>query len=170
MEAGRDERSTNVCRAAIKTHLCFSLLSEQKRNTSLTYSNSLRALLQRKISALEEQLHPGNAALGEDHGEGKEHHDDSDGHRSDQHESDHTQGSDGANPAGHEDQRQHQEHQEEDGEHGNEAEGHALVSHAAYGALEKSGFHSAKLDSMLNQLHLAGTRTHTFTTDTYSII
>uniref|UniRef100_H3C5F5 Si:dkey-283b15.2 n=1 Tax=Tetraodon nigroviridis TaxID=99883 RepID=H3C5F5_TETNG len=67
---------------------------QQKRNTSLTYSNSLKELLQRKISTLEQQLHH---SLDE-----KEHH-----HR-------------------------------------------------------KTGFHSTKLDSMLNQLHLRATETWIF--------
>lgn len=143
--------------------LCFSLLSEQKRNTSLTYSNSLRELLQRKISTLEQQLHHSNAALGgEDHSheDEKEHHHDSDEHhRSDEHESDHKEGGDGEEQAGH--QVQSLQHHEEDGDHGNEAGGHGLVSHTGYRAPGKTGFHSAKLDTMLNQLHLAGTRTHT---------
>lgn len=171
MEAGRDKSSTNVQGAVMRTPLCFSLLSEQKRNTSLTYSNSLRELLQRKISTLEQQLHHSNAALGgEDHSHGdeKEHHDDSDDHRrSDEHESDHKEGSDGDDHAGHQDQsHQHHDHHEGDGDHGNEAEGHGLLSHTGYRAPAKTGFHSTKLDAMLNQLHLAGTRTHTFTTET----
>lgn len=35
-----------------------------------------------------------------------------------------------------------------------------MVSHAGYRAPGKHGFHSAKLESVLNQLHLAGTPTH----------
>uniref|UniRef100_A0A8D3DNJ3 Si:dkey-283b15.2 n=1 Tax=Scophthalmus maximus TaxID=52904 RepID=A0A8D3DNJ3_SCOMX len=44
---------------------------QQKRNTSITYSSSLKELLQRKISALEQQLHRRTAALSS-----PEHHDD----------------------------------------------------------------------------------------------
>lgn len=135
-------------------------LSEQKWNTSLTYSNSLKELLQRKISTLEQQLHHS----GEDHGHGdeKEHHDRSDHLSSDELDSD---GDD--NHAGHQDQNHHHDHQEGDGDHENEAEGHSLVAHTGYRA-GKAGFHSTKLDSMLNQLHLEGTQTHTFTTEAHA--
>lgn len=154
------------------TSVCLSLPSEQKRNTSLTYSNSLRELLQRKISTLEQQLRhhhadpDGPEHHGEEHSHGdeKEHHDDSDNHRSDQHESDqHESDHEEDNDGDHQDQshHHHQDHQEGDGEHGNEAEGHSLVSYTGYSAPGKTGFHSTKLDSMLNQLHLAGTQTHT---------
>lgn len=150
-------------------------LSEQKRNTSLTYSNSLRELLQRKISTLEQQLHHDHADPdgpehhGEEHGHGNEkehhhHHGDEDEddieHRSDEHESDRKEGHDGGAHQDHQDQSRHLDHHEGDGEHGNEAEGHGLVSHAGYRVPGKTGFHSAKLESMLNQLHLAGKPTH----------
>lgn len=151
--------------AASDPPLCFSHLSEQKRNTSLTYSNSLRELLQRKISKLEQQLHHGNGALagpehhGDDHvhGDGKEHHDD-------EHDGDHKEGGvgDGDDHTGHRDDGHDDDHHEGDGDHGNEAGGHSLVSHTEYRTPGKAGFHSSKLDSMLNQLHLAGTRPPTF--------
>lgn len=148
--------------------MCFSLLSEQKRNTSLTSSNSLKELLQRKISTLEQQLHYSNAGPGgperhsddRSHGDEKEHHDDSEHHHSDEHESDHKEGGDGDNHS------HHHERHEGDGDHENEAEGHGLVSHTGSRAPGKTGFHSTKLDSMLNQLHLAGTQTHTLPTET----
>ena len=148
--------------------MCFSLLSEQKRNTSLTSSNSLKELLQRKISTLEQQLHHSNAGPGgperhsddRSHGDEKEHHDDSEHHHSDEHESDHKEGGDGDNHS------HHHERHEGDGDHENEAEGHGLVSHTGSRAPGKTGFHSTKLDSMLNQLHLAGTQTHTLPTET----
>lgn len=146
-------------------------LSEQKRNTSLTYSNSLRELLQRKISTLEQQLHHDHAHPdgpehhGEEHGHEKEHHPhhhhhDSEDDDDDEHESERKEGHDGGAHEDHQDQSRHLDHHEGDGEHGNEAEGHGLVSHAGYRAPGKPGFHSAKLESMLNQLHLAGTPTH----------
>ncbi|XP_029694545.1 neuronal pentraxin-1 isoform X3 [Takifugu rubripes] len=132
----------------------------QKRNTSLTYSNSLKELLQRKISKLEQQLHHSNGALGgperhgDDHihGEGKEHHDD---HRSDEHDGEHKEGGDGDDHAGPRDDGHDDDHHEADGDHGNEAGGHSLVSHTDYRTPGKTGFHSSKLDSMLDQLHLA---------------
>lgn len=164
MEAGRDKSNMSASHAASDPPLCFSPLSEQKRNTSLTYSNSLRELLQRKISKLEQQLHHGNGALagpehhGDDHvhGDGKEHHDEHDG--------DHKEGGDGDDHAGHGDDGHDDDHHEGDGDHGNEAGGHSLVSHTEYRTPGKTGFHSSKLDSMLNQLHLAGTRPRTFVT------
>lgn len=161
MEAGGDKSNMSVSQAVLQTPpLCFSHLSEQKRNTSLTYSNSLKELLQRKISKLEQQLHHSNGALdgpdhhGDDHvhGDGKEPHDD---HRSDEHDGDHEEDGDGH--TGH-----HDDHHEGDGDHGNEAGGHSLVSHPEYRTPGKTGFHSSKLDSMLSQLHLAGTQPHTF--------
>ncbi|KAM7420924.1 hypothetical protein PAMA_015231 [Pampus argenteus] len=48
---------------------------QQKRNASITYSSSLKELLQRKISALEQQLHHRTAALS-----GSAHHDDDSSH------------------------------------------------------------------------------------------
>lgn len=160
-----------VTQAAPHTPPVFLHLSGQKRNTSLTYSNSLKELLQRKISTLEQQLHHSNAALGgperhgDDHGHGddKEHHDD---HRSDVHDSGHEEGGDDDDHTGHRDKSHDVDHHEGDGDHGNEAAGHSLVSHTEYRTPGKTGFHSSQLDSMLNQLHLAGTRARTFVTET----
>ncbi|XP_023186564.1 neuronal pentraxin-1-like isoform X1 [Xiphophorus maculatus] len=56
------------------------LSSLQKRNSTSTYSNSLKELLQRKISTLEEQLHHHTAALGSS---ADQHRDDDSGHRDD---------------------------------------------------------------------------------------
>ncbi|KAK0139135.1 Neuronal pentraxin-1 [Merluccius polli] len=71
----------------------------QKRNTSTNYSSSLRDLLQRKITSLEQQLQRRTAALSspdhhEDHGHdgGGNHPDDSDHHDGDHHDNDHHDG------------------------------------------------------------------------------
>uniref|UniRef100_A0A3P9NN38 Neuronal pentraxin-2-like n=1 Tax=Poecilia reticulata TaxID=8081 RepID=A0A3P9NN38_POERE len=55
-------------------------LHQCKRNSTSTYSSSLKELLQRKISTLEEQLHHHTAALGSS---ADQHHDDDSGHRDD---------------------------------------------------------------------------------------
>ncbi|XP_067337302.1 neuronal pentraxin-2-like [Channa argus] len=65
------------------------LESLQARNSSSSYSSSLRELLQRKISALEEQLHSYNHD-NHDYGHHKDHHGDHhDGHHSSSHLDDH---------------------------------------------------------------------------------
>ncbi|XP_061633250.1 neuronal pentraxin-1 [Phyllopteryx taeniolatus] len=110
----------------------------QKRNSSLIYSSSLRELLQRKIETLEEQLHP------HDHQHLNDHTDDGSdrgGNRTDNFDehsdrSHHGEGShDGGDPAGHEN---------------NEGDSHSYPSHG--------GYHGDKLETMLNQLDLTGSK------------
>ncbi|KAK7886056.1 hypothetical protein WMY93_025677 [Mugilogobius chulae] len=59
----------------------------QKRNTSVTFSSSLKELLQRKISALEQQLHHQTGALSDHHY--NDHHDDHKDDHHDDHQDDH---------------------------------------------------------------------------------
>nr|XP_057941703.1 neuronal pentraxin-2 isoform X2 [Doryrhamphus excisus] len=131
------------------------LANLQKRNSSLTSSSSLRQLLQRKIHALEEQLHQSTAvALGDlndlgDLGDQDIHHR-ADNHHADDHGvgSNHTgedfdQHSDGRHDGDDEDS--------DDGHHGNEADSHAYMAHTGY---REASPHN-KLDNMLHQLHLA---------------
>ncbi|XP_041650171.1 neuronal pentraxin-1 [Cheilinus undulatus] len=164
----------------------------QKRNTSITYSSSLKELLQRKISALEQQLHHNTAALSSPdthhndddstHKDGGDHHHDDDHHDDNGHLSDHkvSHSSRGHNPSGdntdhhddshsddhhdtgsdHEDHEDHDDshHEEEDDDHhSNEADSHSYLTHTAYRVPgPRTGFHSNKLETMLNQLQLAG--------------
>ncbi|KAM3614580.1 uncharacterized protein V6R79_016350 [Siganus canaliculatus] len=159
----------------------------QKRNTSITYSSSLRELLQRKISALEQQLHHRTAALSSpdhhdddsshrddasDHHEADDHHHDDDEH-TDDHKGDHHD-DDGGNHTEHPDYSHgddhhdadsdhdehtdghHDDHDDHDDEHhSNEADSHSYLPHTGY-RVPHTGFHSNKLETMLNQLHLAG--------------
>ncbi|XP_035488843.2 neuronal pentraxin-1 isoform X2 [Scophthalmus maximus] len=92
----------------------------QKRNTSITYSSSLKELLQRKISALEQQLHRRTAALSS-----PEHHDDDSGHRDDrdhhddehhvdEHPNDHTDDHKHGHHDGHDDSGNHTDHHDDD--------------------------------------------------------
>ncbi|KAM8870624.1 neuronal pentraxin-2 isoform 1-T4 [Spinachia spinachia] len=164
----------------------------QKRNTSITYSSSLKELLQRKINALEQQLrHHGFTISGPDRhhkdgshrDDGEHHHDDDDehldgNHRDDDghpndHKDDHNDGghSDNSNHTDpHDDShgddhhdadtgRNHGHHHDDadDDRHSNEGESHSYASHTGYGEpAPRTGFHSNKLEAMLNQLHLTG--------------
>nr|XP_040022081.1 neuronal pentraxin-1 [Gasterosteus aculeatus aculeatus] len=170
----------------------------QKRNTSITYSSSLKELLQRKISALEQQLHHrGSSISGSDrhhedggHGDdGDHHHDDDDerldgNHRDDGHPNDHNDGghSDNSNHTdSHGDDRHdadtgrdHHHHDDDDDDedrHNNEADSHSYVSHTGYREpAPRTGFHSHKLEAMLNQLHLTGSaRTKLESPDAFQI-
>ncbi|KAM9353682.1 neuronal pentraxin-2 [Symphorus nematophorus] len=155
----------------------------QKRNTSITYSSSLKELLQRKINALEQQLHHHTSALSSpdhhdddsshrddgDHHDDDEHHDD--GHPND-HKDDHNDGDD--NHSDHHDDSHNDDHHDADGDHddhddghhdddddddhhSNEADSHSYLPHTSYRTPgPRAGFHSNKLETMLNQLHLAG--------------
>ncbi|XP_075965498.1 neuronal pentraxin-2 [Anarhichas minor] len=148
----------------------------QKRNTSITYSSSLKELLQRKISALEQQLHHRTSSLsGPDHHDEDsshrddgDHHDDDDGHPDD-HKDDHNDGdhSDNRNHTDHPDDGHSDDHHDADAEHddghhddehpSNEADSHSYLSHTGYREPgPRTGFHSNKLEAMLNQLHLSG--------------
>lgn len=86
--------------------------SQQKRNTSTAYSSSLTELLQRKISALEQQLHHKTEALGG----GLDHHSDDHGndHSDHRHDEEHHGGGD--------DHLHDQEHDHDDG--GNHTDRH----------------------------------------------
>ncbi|XP_035528722.1 neuronal pentraxin-1 [Morone saxatilis] len=176
----------------------------QKRNTSITYSSSLKELLQRKISALEQQLHHRTSALSSpdhhdddsSHRDSGDHHDDDeddydddhhdDGHHND-HKGDHNDGghSDGGNHPDHDDDSNN-DHHDADGDngdnddhddshhvddddedddddddegdhHSHEADSHSYLPHTGYRAPGPHvGFHSNKLETILNQLHLAG--------------
>ncbi|XP_031589879.1 neuronal pentraxin-1 isoform X2 [Oreochromis aureus] len=161
----------------------------QKRNTSITYSSSLKELLQRKIDALEQQLHhhtDGHGGLdhhGDDssHGDDREHHADDhhdDGHpgdhKDDHHDDGHRNGhdSDGGHTEHHDDGHDddhhdadsdhddgHHDDDDDDGgdHHDNEADNHSYLPHTGYRAPgPRTGFHSNKLETMLNQLHLSG--------------
>ncbi|KAM9851466.1 neuronal pentraxin-2 [Aulostomus maculatus] len=153
----------------------------QKRNTSMTYSSSLKELLQRKITALEQQLHHHTAALSSpdphhDHSshrdEGDHHDDDGDDHHDDGHSPDHKDGghSDSGNHTGphydshnddhydgdHDDHSDHDDDDDDD-HHSNEADSHSYLSQVGYRSHgPQGGFHANKLEMMLNQLHLAG--------------
>ncbi|CAL8340904.1 unnamed protein product [Gadus morhua 'NCC'] len=81
----------------------------QKRNTSNTYSNSLKDLLQRKIATLEQQLQRRTAALS-----GPDHHDDHDDTHPD--DSGHRDGDHGEGDHG-DDTHPKEQHEEEEGGH-----------------------------------------------------
>ncbi|XP_056143025.1 neuronal pentraxin-2 [Lampris incognitus] len=164
---------------------------QQKRNTSTTYSSSLKELLQRKISSLEQQLQHHTAALSS-----PDHHDDDDSsHRDDgdhdrhhdRHPNDHDDHPvDEHDDASHHDDRNHGDHHDDghddndqphdadgdrdnhdDSHHddgdddSNEADGHSLTPRTGYPG-PRSGLHSSKLESMLSQLHLTGSSRKTF--------
>ncbi|XP_070822583.1 neuronal pentraxin-1 isoform X2 [Chaetodon trifascialis] len=165
----------------------------QKRNTSITYSSSLKELLQRKISALEQQLHHRTAALSSpdhhdddgSHSDDRGHHDGDDDHHDfslhpNDHKEDHSDSghSDSGNQTDHHDDSHNDDHHGADGDHddhddghhdddddddddedhhSNEADSHSYIPHTGYRAPgPRAGFHSNKLETMLNQLHLAG--------------
>ncbi|XP_041843998.1 neuronal pentraxin-1 isoform X2 [Melanotaenia boesemani] len=154
----------------------------QKRNTSSTYSSSLKELLQRKINTLEEQLHHHTATLSPDHHDDDSSHRDEGGHHesnhynddhkhdhSDEHHNDHN---DSGNHTDHHDDSHSDDHQDADGEHdsghhddgdsdgdhhSNEADSHSYLPHTGYRAPgPQTGFPKNKLETMLNQLHLTG--------------
>ncbi|KAK2910168.1 neuronal pentraxin-2 [Channa argus] len=108
----------------------------QKRNTSIAYSSSLKELLQRKISALEQQLHRHRTtphSSPEHHDNDSSHRDDGDqdnDHHKDAHINDHKEDH---NDSGHIDSRNHTDHHEDshnddhhdaDGDHANHDENH----------------------------------------------
>ncbi|KAM6909652.1 neuronal pentraxin-2 [Xenentodon cancila] len=170
----------------------------QKRNTSSTYSSSLKELLQRKISTLEEQLHhhsgplssPDHHHADSGHREDGNHDDDghADGHRNgdhkdshnDEHHDDHT---DSGNHTEHHDVHHGDDHdadgdhddshgEDNDGDHhSNEADSHSYMPQTGYRVPgPRTGFHSNKLETMLNQLqHGGSTRTNTKNLDAFQI-
>ncbi|KAM3873210.1 neuronal pentraxin-2 [Diretmus argenteus] len=149
---------------------------QQKRNTSTAYSSSLQELLQRKISALEQQLHHGTAALSSpDHPDDGDDDDDS-SHRDDsdhQDNGDHnTHHNDSRNDDDdhHEVDGDHDDHHDVDGDH----EDHHDDNEAGYipqtgpGLRSRSGSRSNKLETMLN--HLTGSsRKNTLSPDPFQI-
>ncbi|XP_062255391.1 neuronal pentraxin-1 [Platichthys flesus] len=167
----------------------------QKRNTSIAYSSSLKELLQRKISTLEEQLQHRTAALNS-----PEHHEDAD-HHEDGHTSDHSDDHNDAHHDDHDDSGNHADHYEDshnddhhdaDGHHddhdvdrhhddddedddddhdSNEADSHGYLPHTGYRAPgPRTGLHSSKLESVLNQLHLTGSsNTQSLSPDAFQI-
>ncbi|KAM4581403.1 neuronal pentraxin-2 isoform 1-T1 [Odontesthes bonariensis] len=166
----------------------------QKRNTSSTYSSSLKELLQRKISTLEEQLHHHTVALGSpdhhdddsSHRDDGAHHDDNhhndnhhndnhhndnhhDNHRDDHNDEHHDDHGGNDNHTDHHDDNHSDDHHDADGDHdnshhdddgdhhSNEADSHSYLPQTGYRAPgPRTGFNSNKLETMLNQLHLAG--------------
>ncbi|KAL7392883.1 hypothetical protein ABVT39_003296 [Epinephelus coioides] len=184
----------------------------QKRNISIAYSSSLKELLQRKITALEQQLHHHTSALSSpdhhdddsSHRDDGDHHDDDhhdddhhdDGHPND-HKDDHNDGSHSDSHTDHHDDRHNDDHHDVDGDHddhhdshnedhddhdddddhydhddhhSNEADSHSYLSHTGYREPgPRTGFHANKLESVLNQLHLAGSRKKFKSPDAFQI-
>ncbi|XP_068995318.1 neuronal pentraxin-2 [Embiotoca jacksoni] len=148
----------------------------QKRNTSITFSSSLKELLQRKITTLEQQLHHRTAALSgldhhdddSSHRDDEDHHDDDEHHHGDEHSNDHKDddddNDDDGRDVGHGDSGNHTDHHDDDhnddddGDHNsNEADSQSYLPHTGYRAPgPRTGFHSNKLETMLNQLQLTG--------------
>uniref|UniRef100_A0A8C2CAV9 Si:dkey-283b15.2 n=1 Tax=Cyprinus carpio TaxID=7962 RepID=A0A8C2CAV9_CYPCA len=144
----------------------------QTRNTSSSYSSSLKDLLQRKISALEQQMQHHSASLTSvhtDHEEEEEddghrdysHHDDRDhdGHddHSDHHDDDHHDGDhpdDDHHDDSHHDDNSHDNGHRDSSHHDNKVSDHGFerLSYNLQGHGEaQSGVHS-KLDAVLSQL------------------
>ncbi|XP_071394628.1 neuronal pentraxin-2-like [Centroberyx affinis] len=162
----------------------------QKRNTSTTYSSSLKELLQRKIGALEQQLQHRTAALSspDHHDDDSSHHDDGDHHDDDHHNDRHEDGHDDSHQDNdrHDDSRtdddddhhdadgDHDDHDDghhDDDRHSNEADTHGYLPRTGYRAPgSRSGFHANKLETMLSQLHLTGSsRKKTKSPDAFQI-
>ncbi|KAK5862205.1 hypothetical protein PBY51_017626 [Eleginops maclovinus] len=164
----------------------------QKRNTSVAYSSSLKELLQRKISALEQQLRRRTSALSthehhdddsahrddKDHDHHhddyhEEHHDDHhDDHHNDDHKSDHSDSS-SSHTDHHYVDSDHDDYDEDDDDddddedhHRNEADSHSHLTHTG----PRTGSQSNKLETMLSKLHLAGSsRENSFTPEGFQI-
>ncbi|XP_028326685.1 neuronal pentraxin-2-like [Gouania willdenowi] len=153
----------------------------QKRNSSIAYSSSLKELLQRKIDALEEQLHHHTSDQDHHHDDSShaqdhydDHHDDHNDHPDDEHAGDHKDHEHDSEEHHEEHNSDHTEHDEdshsdehhEDGDdddeddgshHSNEAESHSYLPHTGYRAPgPRAGFYPNKLETVLNQLHLTG--------------
>ncbi|XP_053742914.1 neuronal pentraxin-1 [Synchiropus splendidus] len=95
----------------------------QKRNTSITYSSSLKELLQRKISTLEEQLHHSSSPYSH-HGDGEHHdddhhHDDHEDHSTDHMDDEHIGLSERGNETGHNHDDHSDGHRDREGDHDN---------------------------------------------------
>uniref|UniRef100_A0A3B4Z8E7 Neuronal pentraxin-1-like n=1 Tax=Stegastes partitus TaxID=144197 RepID=A0A3B4Z8E7_9TELE len=121
----------------------------QKRNSSTSYSSSLKELLQRKIGALEEQLHRHTSALSgaDHHGDDGDHHDhhddDDDGHHDNNHYDHH-----GNNDGHHDD---HYDHHDDDGHHDDHQDDHHDGHHDSDD--EHHGDHSDHHDDSHNDDH-----------------
>ncbi|XP_053288083.1 neuronal pentraxin-1 [Pleuronectes platessa] len=167
----------------------------QKRNTSIAYSSSLKELLQRKISTLEEQLQHRTAALNTpEHHEDGDHHEDGHtrDHSDDHNDAHHDDHDDSGNHADHHEDSHNDDHHDADGHHddhdvdrhhedddedddddhdSNEADSHGYLPHTGYRAPgARTGFHSSKLESVLNQLHFTGSsNTQSLSPDAFQI-
>ncbi|KAM9309994.1 uncharacterized protein KZ484_025930 [Pholidichthys leucotaenia] len=178
----------------------------QKRNTSITYSSSLKELLQRKINALEQQLHHRTDSLNSpdhhhdddsSHGDDDDHPDDD--HHDDAHTNEHKDDHSDEHHDSHANSDDHTDHHEDshndnhhdrDGDHGdgqhdddddnddddadnhsNEADGHSYLPRMGVSAQGPwNGFHPNKLETMLNQLHIASsTRKKSKSPDAFQI-
>ncbi|KAJ8334386.1 hypothetical protein SKAU_G00400250 [Synaphobranchus kaupii] len=136
----------------------------QSRNSSSSYSNSLRDLLRRKINALEQQLrhHPAlrdNGDHHDDHHDDEDHdHDhDRDGHHGHDHDRDHRgRHREYSRRENHYLDHHYDDHHGDD-HHDNEADGHGQSPRKAYHGLgyrtTSHGPHTSKLDLVLSQLH-----------------
>lgn len=131
----------------------------QSRNSSTTYSRSLKDLLQRKINTLEQQMHHhSNAALhstDQHHDDDSSHHDNGTHHGDDHHdEADHSDG--------HAHHDNDDSHHEDTGHSDNpdETDSPSLLAqtggHAPHAP--RNGLRSTKLESVLNHLHRPGPR------------
>ncbi|KAJ8005087.1 hypothetical protein DPEC_G00143010 [Dallia pectoralis] len=156
----------------------------QSRNTT-SYSSSLKELLQRKISSLEQQMHHTVAALSsspDHHDDDGAHREDHSDHRDDGHHDDgrHDDGrhDDHHNDSGHHDDSPHNnpDHHDErhvDGLHDNEENSHGYLQRTGYRTPgPRPGQHSNnKLSSILNNLHHTGpkSRKTTRTPDAFQI-
>ncbi|XP_028835763.1 neuronal pentraxin-1 [Denticeps clupeoides] len=138
----------------------------QTRNTSTTYSSSLKDLLQRKIHALEQQIHHHSTAMSNrdhhdedgDHSNHDGHEDHSDHHDSGHHE-DHHDDSHHENhhdDGGHDDSdNEHHDNDEDDDHHDNDVDGHGLSRtsyHTQGHRTTANGIHGSNLDAVLSHL------------------
>lgn len=155
------------------------MLCLQTRNTSTTYSSSLKDLLQRKISALEQQIQHHPASLTshsdsddddghhvhdnshhedhhEDHHDDEDHGDHDDGHNNSHHDNHHDDDDhhDDNHDDSHHDDGSHDNSHQNNGHYDNEVSEHAferLPYHSQGHRGASNGLHS-KLDAVLNHL------------------
>uniref|UniRef100_A0A9J7YV56 Si:dkey-283b15.2 n=2 Tax=Cyprinus carpio TaxID=7962 RepID=A0A9J7YV56_CYPCA len=149
----------------------------QTRNISSSYSSSLKDLLQRKISALEQQMqHHHSASLTSDH----EDDDDDDGHHDNRdHDShdDHGDPHDESHRTDHHDDDHHDNNSHRDdghqdsGRHDDKASEHGFerLSYNLQGHREAQGGAHSKLDTVLSQLQHTGSRKKSRPTEAFQI-
>nr|XP_023685834.1 neuronal pentraxin-1-like [Paramormyrops kingsleyae] len=122
------------------------LESLQARNTSSSYSNSLKDLLQRKIHILEQQMHHHSVP----HGNENHHKDGDNGHHDNSHHEDHRDD-------GRHDDHHVTDHHDDRNDH--EADGHRqghrprMAYHSEGHRAAGHGLHPNKLDTVLSHLH-----------------